>query len=181
MLLHATRALAFLALLRAGSALACGCPVVGFDETTAQWADAVFDGELVGISEFCLPQPIGRCFGGYTVRVNRVWKGLVLRTVHVISDAGSCTFPLDVGKTYVIFATGGHGLSLSPFETAQCTGTVELKRAPLDVSVLGEPHAPSRFDLWIPLGLGTLVFGAGFIWLRRRRLVKSPHVRFERD
>lgn len=98
---------AFLSVASAAqTASACSC-AVSEPADALRAATAVFEGEIVRAVP--IPDRDGRLRA--EVRVSRVWKGAVGRTVHVevAAQPSMCPPHLEVGTRYILYASGPVG------------------------------------------------------------------------
>jgi hypothetical protein len=77
--------------------------------------------------------------GGYRLRVSRIFKGPVQKEFNVSTDSDNSRFPLDKGRTYLLFAyKGARGLEIN-----SCGNSDLLSKAAKSVRTIENlPHAP---------------------------------------
>lgn len=115
-------------------ASACSCVMPPTPQNGLDQADAVFAGQVVGVSTG------GGFFRGpftsaATVQVSEVWKGTVDWQVVLTYDGSTCDYYFQHGQDYLIYAfersNGSLGASI-------CSRTALLSSAAADLAVLGD-------------------------------------------
>ncbi len=71
------------------------------------------------------------------LRVENLWKGNVSRQITVLTGADSalCGYNFEVGKSYLIYASGA---DVNNLQTNICTRTANLSEAKADIKILGK-------------------------------------------
>ncbi len=130
----------FAVLIFAGiDAYACSCIPVNPDEPIARQVSSakkdsavVFSGKVLEIVR--KPEDFQIIVKFQT---QSSWKGSVSKqiTITTASDSAMCGYNFEVGKIYLVYASGANAKSL---QTGICTRTAELKAAKADVKALGK-------------------------------------------
>jgi len=125
-----------LALLIFGAAWGHACECAGVKPAPAaalEEAGAVFLGKVTEIARTKESAIV-------TLEVDRVWKGVKVKTVRVWAGNGfNCGFHFAVGKKYLVYAVVGPPTAedKAPFYTSSCHRTCHLGDAHEDLKVIG--------------------------------------------
>jgi hypothetical protein len=118
----------------AGSASACSCAYQTAEEQL-QSSDRVFSGTVLAV------ETVDGAYGEIrraVVQVREIWKGDNEGRVTVeTTPIGSCTFTLELGLTYLIYADQGEDAGV--FWTHECKRTRLREYADDDIVKLGDP------------------------------------------
>jgi hypothetical protein len=107
-------------------ALACDCAPPGSPREELRRVDAVFSGEVSGVSREKIE-----------LKVEKFWKGPRAKRISIEYEQSDCTYIFAVGKKYLVYAYG-KGI----YSTSICTRTEELDKASDDLKELGEGKEP---------------------------------------
>lgn len=106
-------------------------------QATEVYQGRVIDVDSVSEQVAALRPEIGRRRGIAHLAVEAVWKGTARDTARlVLSRATSCSYWLEPGERYIIFAYHGRDGEL---HVTQCSGTTRLSRADSTLAALGDP------------------------------------------
>jgi hypothetical protein len=80
--------------------------------------------------------------------VERAWKGISTTTVTAVTGAngGSCGFPFEEGKEYLVYSYDSYGSSKSLI-ASMCSRTALLSEAQNDLMVLGPGYVPTQSEV----------------------------------
>ena len=125
---------------------ACGCFQLNPNQTVRQAvskarqsAKAIFSGKVVEV----VREPYAST-GYYVVvrfEVERSWKKVEANEITIISILTDCTYPFEIGESYLIYADdSGQGM----LDTSVCSRTRKLKEAKEDLKLLGRGKVPKK-------------------------------------
>ena len=79
--------------------------------------------------------------------VERTWKGISTTTVSAVTgaDGGSCGFPFEEGKEYLVYSYDSYG-STKSLIASSCSRTALLSEAQNDLIVLGSGNVPTQSE-----------------------------------
>ena len=77
----------------------------------------------------------------YTMRVESIWRGTLLKQSYIFGGTGSCAFVFRIGTMYLVYAHSGRGTLDEPAQTTVCASNKEIGGASSDLRVLGKPVA----------------------------------------
>lgn len=75
----------------------------------------------------------------YTMRVDSVWKGTLLRNAYVYGGKDACAFAFRVGTMYLVYTEAGRGTATDPAMTTVCASNKEISGATTEIKSLGKP------------------------------------------
>ena len=106
--------------------MACDCARPGSPREELQRVDAVFSGEVSGVSREKIE-----------FKVEKFWKGPRAKNISIRYEQSDCTYAFVTGKKYLVYAYGKE-----IFSTSICARTKELDKASDDLKELGEGEEP---------------------------------------
>jgi hypothetical protein len=163
-----------LQLRQPGAAYACSCGNPSLEDEF-DWADAVFQGEVVVIER------LNQYEANVTFDVSKGWKGSYKTMIIRQGAAGSCSYYGFVkGREYIVFASDDWSRnSPGTLDASICGSTdevsermlAELKLLQPELQPLSEPGSFNP-DNFIKVGFAVLVAGGitAFLWCWRRAL-----------
>lgn len=127
-----------LAIVPAGVS-ACSCAHTPSPAEATEKADAVFAGEVIGISDE--KDATGFVSKTVHIQVNSVWKGPSQAVFKIATGAGGgdCGYDFTLGKSYLVYAYKKGEI----YSTNICSRTQLIEQAGEDLSVLGKGDAPA--------------------------------------
>lgn len=148
---------------------ACSCVIPGTTTEEMEKADAVFSGNVVGISE-----SLNYGYDVY-IDVEQSWKGVdeVQVKVHTGTGGGDCGYSFNTGTEYLVFASA----SEDRYEVSSCGLTQTLSGAAEILAELGVGDAVEAEEVapWVTeemlqtVAVLSLVLLAGLAWGTRRK------------
>ncbi|WP_010095530.1 hypothetical protein [Ornithinibacillus scapharcae] len=137
---------------------ACSCAELGPAQMEMERSTAMFKGEVLDIKDANHTRKV-------LIKVEEAWKGVEESQVIVVTGlgGGDCGFEFQVGREYLVYASGEQSLSTNMCDR---TSWVQSKDASEDFEVLGQGVAPNTIvdlsDEFKPLSDGVIVWvGAG--------------------
>lgn len=114
----------FLATLLPRPAYACQCGGVPSVAEAIKSAKLVFEGTVVERWPVLIRMPVHEMpTERYTVRVLRSWKGAPRNSIYLVDTGGNCSYPFEVGYSYLVFASSTES---SPYYSSTICDPTEL-------------------------------------------------------